>query len=45
MQETQLPTAKVGKVTKSDTTEAESEAKSGHRLTMIDTTSGASDQY
>ena len=45
IQETQLPTANVEKATKSDTTEAESEAKSGHRPTMIDTTSGASDQY
>lgn len=45
MQDINLPTANVQKAKKSDTTEAESEAKSGHRPTMIDATSGASDQY
>lgn len=44
-QDMHLPTESIQKVTKADTTEAESEAKSGHRPTMIDTTSGASDQY
>lgn len=45
MQDINLLTANVQKAKKSDTTEAESEAKSGHRPTMIDATSGASDQY
>lgn len=45
MQDINLPTSNVQKAKKSDTTEAESEAKSGHRPTMIDATSGASDQY